>query len=94
MCICDYVKNRISTCEKCAFQFEKRYKRVRALDNPKHIILIINLLFYVTNLCVMLLLHYMLVLLPLSGASYCTGYLFIILIYTIVKLNVLFVIMY
>ena len=29
------------------------------------------------------------VLFPLSGVSYCTGYLFIILIYTIVKLNVL-----
>ena len=55
-------------------------------------ILLISLLFfliiYVTNLCVMLLLHHMLVLYPLSGASYCTGYLFI-LIYTIVKLNVL-----
>ena len=32
----------------------------------------------------MLLLYYMLVLLPLSGTSYCTVYLFIILIYTIV----------
>ena len=31
----------------------------------------------------------MLVLLPLPGTSYCTAYLFIILIYTIVKLNVL-----
>ena len=30
----------------------------------------------------------MLVLFPLSGASYCTVYLFIILVYTIVKLNV------
>ena len=40
-----------------------------------------------------LLLYYMLVLFPLSGASYCTIYLFIflfiILIYTTVKLNVL-----
>ena len=26
MCICDYVKNRIVTCEKCMFCFEKRYK--------------------------------------------------------------------
>ena len=40
-------------------------------------------------LCYVLLFHYMLVLFPLSGASYCTVYLFIILIYTIVKLNVL-----
>ena len=32
----------------------------------------------------------MLVLFQLSGASYCTVYLFIIRIYTIVKLNVLF----
>ena len=26
ICICDYVKNRIATCEKCVFWFEKRYK--------------------------------------------------------------------
>ena len=38
----------------------------------------------------MLRLYYVLVLFPLSGASYCTVYLFIILIYTIVKLNVIF----
>ena len=38
----------------------------------------------------MLRLYHVLVLFPLSGASYCTVYLFIILIYTIVKLNVIF----
>ena len=38
----------------------------------------------------MLRLYYVLVLFPLSSASYCTVYLFIILIYTIVKLNVIF----
>ena len=76
------------------FSLKKGISGLERWITPKHIILIINLLFYVTNLCVMLLLHYMLVLLPLSGASYCTGYLFIIPIYTIVKLNVLFVIMY
>ena len=37
----------------------------------------------------MVLLYYVLVLVPLSGASYCTVYLFVILIYAIVKLNVL-----
>ena len=37
----------------------------------------------------MLLLHYMLVLFPLFGASFCTGYLFILLIFTIVELIVL-----
>ena len=26
MCICDYVKNRIGTCKKCVFRFEKGYK--------------------------------------------------------------------
>ena len=26
MCICDYVKNRIGTCKKCAFGLEKGYK--------------------------------------------------------------------
>ena len=36
-----------------------------------------------------LLLYHMLVLFPLSGASSCTVYLFIILIYIIVKSNVL-----
>ena len=49
----------------------------------KCVLLIILFLFYV------LLLHYMLLLFPLSGSSYCTVYLFIILIYTIVKLNVI-----
>ena len=39
----------------------------------------------------MLLLYYMLVLFPLSGASYYAVYLFIVLIYAIVKLNVLLV---
>ena len=37
----------------------------------------------------MLLFHYMLILFPLSGVSYCTIYLFIILMYTLVKLNAL-----
>ena len=37
----------------------------------------------------MLLLYYMLVLFTLTGASYCTVYLFVILTFTIVKLNFL-----
>ena len=41
------------------------------------------------SLCYMLLLYYMLVLFLLSGANYCTDYLFTIPVYTIVKLNVL-----
>ena len=36
-----------------------------------------------------LLLYYMLVLFSLSGASYCTVYLFSIPVYTIVRLNIL-----
>ena len=36
MCICDYVKNRIGTCKKCVFRFEKGYKRISVLDNPKN----------------------------------------------------------
>ena len=45
MCICDYVKNRIGTCKKCAFGLEKGYKwmnvelptdlRLRILGNQK-----------------------------------------------------------
>ena len=35
MCICDYVKNRIGTCKKCVFWFEKGYKQIIALDSPK-----------------------------------------------------------
>ena len=35
MCICDYVKNRIDTCKKCIFQFEKGYKWIIALGSPK-----------------------------------------------------------
>ena len=35
MCICDYVKNHIGTCKKCAFQFEKWYKRMNVLDGCK-----------------------------------------------------------
>ena len=35
MSICDYVKNRIGTCEKCIFQFEWGYKRIFALGSPK-----------------------------------------------------------
>ena len=34
-CICDYVKNRIGTCKKCVFRFEKGYKRIIALGSPK-----------------------------------------------------------
>ena len=34
MCICDYVKNRIGTCEKCSFRFQKAYKRIIALGRP------------------------------------------------------------
>ena len=40
-------------------------------------------------LCYKLLLYYKLVLFLLSGANYCTVYLFTIPVYTIVKLNVL-----
>ena len=35
MCICDYVKNRIGSCKKCAFRFEKGYKRISLLDSCK-----------------------------------------------------------
>ena len=35
MFICDYVKNRIGTCKKCVFQFEKGYKRMNVQDSPK-----------------------------------------------------------
>ena len=35
MCICDYVKNRIGTCKKIVFQFEKGYKQIIALGSPK-----------------------------------------------------------
>ena len=35
MCICDYVKNRIDTCKKCVFRFEKGYKRMNVLDSCK-----------------------------------------------------------
>ena len=35
MCMRDYVKNRIVTCEKCVFWCEKRYKRISALGSPK-----------------------------------------------------------
>ena len=31
----DYVKNRIGTCKKCVFQFEKGYKRMNVQDSPK-----------------------------------------------------------
>ena len=33
MCICDYVKNRIGTCEKCIFRFESELLHWVA---PKH----------------------------------------------------------
>ena len=35
MFLCDYVKNRIGTCKKCLFWFEKGYKQIIALDSPK-----------------------------------------------------------
>ena len=55
-----------------------------------YIFCIFYIAFYMlTYVCVVLLLHYVLVLFPLSGAGCCTVYWFIILIYTIVKLNVL-----
>ena len=38
MCICDYVKNRIGTCKKCAFWFEKGCKRMSALDSFKKLL--------------------------------------------------------
>ena len=36
MCICEYVQNRIDTCEKCFFRFQKVYKWMNILDSPKH----------------------------------------------------------
>ena len=36
MCTCDYVKNRIGSWKKCVFWFEKGYKRISVLDNPKN----------------------------------------------------------
>ena len=39
MCICDYVENRIGTCKKYVFRFEKGYKRIIALGSPKSILL-------------------------------------------------------
>ena len=56
--------------------------------------LVINLMFYVIYFYVTLLLYYMLILLTFSGASRCIIYLFLILIYTMVKLNVLLFITY
>ena len=35
MCICDYVENQIGTCIKCAFRFDKEYKRISVLDSCK-----------------------------------------------------------
>ena len=35
MCICDYVKNHIGTCEKCIFWCEKGYKWISVLGSPK-----------------------------------------------------------
>ena len=31
----DYVKNHIGTCKKCAFWFEKGYKRMNVVDSCK-----------------------------------------------------------
>ena len=38
MWICEYVKNRIDTSEKCFFRFEKGYKRINVQD--KNILLL------------------------------------------------------
>ena len=35
ICICDYFKNCINICKKCAFPFEKGYERIIALGNSK-----------------------------------------------------------
>ena len=35
MWIFEYVKNRIDTCEKCFFRFEKGYKRINVQDSLK-----------------------------------------------------------
>ena len=39
MCICDYVENRIGSCKKYVFRFEKGYKWIMALGSPKSILL-------------------------------------------------------
>ena len=36
VCICDYGKNRIVTCEKCVFGFELGYKQKSVPGSPKH----------------------------------------------------------
>ena len=36
MCICDYVKNRIVTCEKCIFSCEKGISELVSQVAPKH----------------------------------------------------------
>ena len=35
LCICDYDKNRVVTCEKCVFRFELGYKRKTWAGSPK-----------------------------------------------------------
>ena len=35
VCICDYDKNRIVTCEKCVFGFELGYKQKSVPGSPK-----------------------------------------------------------
>ena len=35
MCICDYNKNRIVTCEKCGFRFGLGYKQKSGPGSPK-----------------------------------------------------------
>ena len=35
VCICDYNKNRIATCEKCVFRFGLGYKRKGGPGSPK-----------------------------------------------------------
>ena len=46
MCICNYVKIRIGTCKKCAFRFEKGYKRMSVPDSCKTYCLS----FYINNI--------------------------------------------
>ena len=41
VCICDYDKNRIVTCEKCVFPFELGYKQKRGPGNFKHTALLL-----------------------------------------------------
>ena len=42
VCICDYDKNRIATCEKYFLQFERGYKRKSVPGSPKTYCLVGN----------------------------------------------------